>query len=62
MTLTKKIAMSDWNAYLQELLDDLVDFVGRAKLVRALDREEAQELLIRAKVAEENNDGTGPTS
>jgi len=45
----------NWNGFLQDLLQDLVAFIERAKLVRAADKEEAQELLLRAKVAEENN-------
>jgi len=45
-----------WDDYLEGLLQDLLDFISRVKLVRAVDREEAQELLIQAKVAEENNE------
>lgn len=40
-----------WNPFLIELIKDLTDFVGQAKLVRSLDREDAQELLLRSKTA-----------
>ena len=53
--MTGSIMDHNWNGFLQNLLQDLVAFIERAKLVRAADKEEAQELLLRAKVAEENN-------